>query len=188
MSVVLSNAPIGLLALALEALDDIALSVFRDRYAESSTVFCGTAVDLGDMLHSGDPVLEREWSGAIGVTVGANTVILDCWNDLSSHCQMVDLLLVQQVPFPSRLYWERLLGDCLQCGYVKTGCLNPNLGRLNSGCLEGLATIDASRDLKKFLALTVRTALDGRDRLCSKRRNGSELVLVSCLRNEESRL
>ncbi|KAH9245832.1 hypothetical protein BASA81_016669 [Batrachochytrium salamandrivorans] len=54
----------GLLALALEALD-ISLSVFGDRYAESSTVFCGTAVDLGDMLPSGGPGLEREWSGGM---------------------------------------------------------------------------------------------------------------------------
>ncbi|KAH6572945.1 hypothetical protein BASA62_003177 [Batrachochytrium salamandrivorans] len=58
MSVVLPNTPVGLLALALEALDDISLSVFRDRYAESSTVFCGTAVDLGDMFH----LVAQDWS------------------------------------------------------------------------------------------------------------------------------
>ncbi|KAH9246322.1 hypothetical protein BASA81_016120 [Batrachochytrium salamandrivorans] len=48
----------GLLALALEALDDVALSVFGDRYAESSTVFCGAAVDLGYMLH----LVTQDWS------------------------------------------------------------------------------------------------------------------------------
>ncbi|KAH9255027.1 hypothetical protein BASA81_006972 [Batrachochytrium salamandrivorans] len=58
MSVVLPNTPVSLLALALEALDDVALSVFRDRYAESSAVFCGTAVDLGDMLH----LVTQDWS------------------------------------------------------------------------------------------------------------------------------
>ncbi|KAH9252573.1 hypothetical protein BASA81_009442 [Batrachochytrium salamandrivorans] len=101
MSVVLPNTPVGLLALALEALDDVALSVFRDRYAESSTVFCGTAVDLGDMLPS----------------VAASRV---------------------------------------------------------------LPPIDASRDLKEVPCFDVRTALDGRDRLYSKRRDSSELILVCC--------
>ncbi|KAH9244914.1 hypothetical protein BASA81_017641 [Batrachochytrium salamandrivorans] len=58
MSVVLPNTLVGLFALALEALDDVALSVFEDRYAESSTVFCGAAVDLGDMFH----LVAQDWS------------------------------------------------------------------------------------------------------------------------------
>ncbi|KAH9256166.1 hypothetical protein BASA81_005660 [Batrachochytrium salamandrivorans] len=62
MSVVLPNTPVSLLALALEALDDIALSVFGDRYAESSTVFCGSGGRSWRHAPSGDPVLEREWS------------------------------------------------------------------------------------------------------------------------------
>ncbi|KAH9245858.1 hypothetical protein BASA81_016637 [Batrachochytrium salamandrivorans] len=73
MSVVLLNTPVGLLALALEALDDISLSVFGDRYAKSSAVFCGAAVDLGDMLHlvtqdlseSGAEVCDRDGCKAV---------------------------------------------------------------------------------------------------------------------------
>ncbi|KAH9250615.1 hypothetical protein BASA81_011599 [Batrachochytrium salamandrivorans] len=52
-----ANTPVGLLALAFEALDDVALSVFRDRYAKSRTVFYGTAVDRGDMLH----LVAQDW-------------------------------------------------------------------------------------------------------------------------------
>ncbi|KAH9247280.1 hypothetical protein BASA81_015122 [Batrachochytrium salamandrivorans] len=58
----LPNTPVSLLALALKALDDVALSVFRDRYAKSSTVFCGTGGRSWIHVPSGDPGLEREWS------------------------------------------------------------------------------------------------------------------------------
>ncbi|KAH9246088.1 hypothetical protein BASA81_016395 [Batrachochytrium salamandrivorans] len=57
MSVVLPNTPVGLLALALEALDDFVVGL-QGPYAESSTVFCGTAVDLGDMFH----LVAQDWS------------------------------------------------------------------------------------------------------------------------------
>ncbi|KAH9252384.1 hypothetical protein BASA81_009669 [Batrachochytrium salamandrivorans] len=71
MSVVLPNTPVGFLALALEALDDIALSVFRGPLCgiEHRVLWYGGR----SWRHapSGDPGLEREWSGAIGVTVGA---------------------------------------------------------------------------------------------------------------------
>ncbi|KAH9271091.1 hypothetical protein BASA83_006633 [Batrachochytrium salamandrivorans] len=81
---------------------------------------------------------------------------------------MVDLLLVQQVPVQSPFLTGRdSLRDCLQCGYVKTGCLNPNLGRLNSGCLEGLATNRCKQRSKEVPGFDIRTALDGRDRLYS---------------------
>ncbi|KAH9250980.1 hypothetical protein BASA81_011238 [Batrachochytrium salamandrivorans] len=46
------------------------------------------------------------------------------------------------------------------------------------GGLKGLATNRLRAvDLKKFLALTYRTALDGRNSFCGKRQNSSELVL-----------
>ncbi|KAH9250154.1 hypothetical protein BASA81_012032 [Batrachochytrium salamandrivorans] len=65
MSVVLPNTPVGLLALALEALDDVSLSVFGDRYAESSTVVLWYGGRSWRHVPSGDPGLEREWSGGM---------------------------------------------------------------------------------------------------------------------------
>ncbi|KAH6586621.1 hypothetical protein BASA61_006537 [Batrachochytrium salamandrivorans] len=68
MSVVLPNTPVGLLALALEALDDVALSVFRGPLCgiEHRVLWYGGR----SWRHapSGDPGLEREWSGAVAAS------------------------------------------------------------------------------------------------------------------------